>query len=64
MCIRDRAATTEEGKRLAGLEEELARLGVSRELLMETMAEKEEEAATRLRETKEKQVSRDESAST
>ena len=57
------AATTGEGKRLAGLEEGLARLGVSRALLIETMGEKEEETAKRLRETKEKQVSRDESAS-
>ena len=38
-------------------------MGVSRELLIETMGEKEEETAKRLRETKEKQVSRDESAS-
>lgn len=49
-------ADTEEGRRLAGLEEELARLGVSKTLLAETMGEKEEETARRLREAKDKQV--------
>lgn len=49
-------ADTEEGRRLAGLEEELARLGVSKALLAETMGEKEEETARRLREAKDKQV--------
>ncbi|CAM9988729.1 unnamed protein product [Scytosiphon promiscuus] len=50
------AAKTEEGQRLAGLEEELARLGVSKALLAETMGEKEEETARRLREAKDKQM--------
>lgn len=50
------AATTEEGQRLAGLEEDLIKLGVSRELLVETMGEKEEATAKRLREAKDKQV--------
>eukprot|EP00903_Cladosiphon_okamuranus_P011263 g10621.t1 len=49
-------ADTDEGRRLAGLEEELARLGVSKELLAETMGEQEEETARRLREAKEKQM--------
>lgn len=47
---------TEEGKRLAGLEAELARLGVSSSLLAETMGEKEEVTAKRLRQAKDKQV--------
>eukprot|EP00904_Undaria_pinnatifida_P012189 jgi/Undpi1/80/HiC_scaffold_1.g00080.m1 len=50
------AATTEEGQRLAGLEEDLIKLGVSRELLVETMGEKEEATAKRLREAKDKQM--------
>lgn len=51
-------ADSEEGRRLAGLELELARLGVSEALLAETMGEKEEEAARRLREARDKQVQR------
>lgn len=43
---------------MAGLEEELARLGVSKALLAETMGEKEEETTRRLREAKDKQVHR------
>ncbi|CAM9483729.1 unnamed protein product, partial [Pylaiella littoralis] len=50
------AADTDEGGRLAGLEAELARLGVSKALLAETMGEKEEETARRLRETKDEQM--------
>lgn len=45
-----------EGQKLAGLEEELARLGVSDELLAATMGEKEEGTAKRLREIKDTQV--------
>lgn len=49
-------ADTDEGRRLAELEAELARLGVSKALLVEAMGEKEEETARRLRETKDEQV--------
>lgn len=49
-------AATAEGRRLAGLEAELAGLGVSKALLAEAMGEKEEETARRLRETKDEQV--------
>lgn len=50
------AADTEEGRKLAGMEEELRLLGVSKALLTEAMEEKEEETVRRLREAKDKQV--------
>lgn len=52
------AADTEEGLKLAEMEEELRLLGVSKALLAEAMEEKEEETVRRLREAKDKQVRR------
>lgn len=49
-------AKTDEGKRLADLEAELTKLGVSSSVMAQTMGEKEEETARRLREAKDTQA--------